>query len=205
MKWLNKIFGNIFKKEEPDPMKYLIVGIGNMGDEYDETRHNVGFEILDKLAKEQEVSFKSAMLGDIAQFKHKGRTFILLKPSTYVNLSGKAVRHWATKEKIITTNLLIVLDDLNLDFGVVRIKPKGSDGGHNGLKSIDQAFGTNKYARLRFGIGKNFPRGRQVEHVLGKWNNDEYSELPELLQKSADIVKSFGAIGLTHTMNQFNK
>lgn len=205
MEWLNRIFGNFFKKEEPDPMKYLIVGIGNMEAEYDDTRHNVGFEIVDKLAKDAGVSFKQGMLGDLTEFKHKGRTFILLKPSTYVNLSGKAVKHWCLKHKIITTNLLIVLDDLNLDFGVIRIKPKGSDGGHNGLKSIDQMLGTNKYARLRFGIGKNFPRGRQVDHVLGKWNDKEAIDLPELIQKSAEIVKAFGTIGLTHTMNQFNK
>lgn len=196
---------SFFKEEEPDPMKYLIVGLGNMGAEYDGTRHNIGFEVVDALAKEFEVSFKDDNLGDIAEFRHKGRTFVLLKPSTYMNLSGKAVRYWLQKKKINKENLLIVLDDLNLPFGKQRLRSKGNDGGHNGLKNIDELNGGNKYARLRLGIGNEFSKGRQVNYVLGKWTDEENSALPEILKFAADAVKSFGTIGIARTMNTFNK
>ncbi len=205
MSWFNRIYQQFFKKEEPDPMKYLIVGLGNMGAEYDGTRHNIGFDVVDELAKAFEVKFKNEQLGDIAEFRHKGRIFILLKPSTYMNLSGKAVRYWLQKKKIIRENLLVVLDDLNLEFGKQRLRAKGSDGGHNGLKSIDQLNGGNKYARLRIGIGRGFSKGRQVDHVLGPWSTEEQQQLPEILKFAGDTVKSFGTVGLAHTMNRYNK
>ncbi len=199
-------FFKLFKKEKvvEDPMKYLIVGLGNMGMDYDDTRHNVGFEVVDALAKDAEVSFKNDTLGDLATVKHKGRTLILLKPSTYMNLSGKAVRYWLQKEKIKQENLLIVVDELQLPLGTLRMRQGGSDGGHNGLKSIDQLLGGNKYARLRVGIGKDFPKGRQVDYVLGKWSKEESDQLPNIRKKAAEMVKSFAAIGIKHTMNQFN-
>ena len=186
-------------------MKYLIVGLGNMGAEYDRTRHNIGFEVVDYLAQEHDVTWKNASLGDVARFKHRGRTFVLLKPSTFMNRSGKAVRYWLQKEKIEKENLLVVVDDLNLDFGKQRLRGKGSAGGHNGLKDIDQMTGGNNYARLRFGIGSDFSRGRQVDFVLGTWSEAEAAALPELIKYAAETVKSFGAIGLNYTMNQFNK
>jgi len=206
MNWLTKLF-NFFspKEEEPDPMKYLIVGLGNMGAEYDHTRHNIGFEVVDALAKEFKVSFKHESLGDLAEFKFKGRTFTLLKPSTFMNRSGKAVRHWMTKKKIEKSNILVVVDDKNLDFGVLRLKGKGSDGGHNGLKDIDQMTGGNNYARIRFGIGSNFSKGRQVDYVLGKWTDEENEKLSEIIKRASDGVKKFGTIGLSHTMTELNK
>lgn len=203
MNWLFSLFRK--EKIEPDPMKYLIVGLGNMGAEYDGTRHNIGFEVVDELAREAEVEFKNDQLGDLARFRHKGRTFVLLKPSTYMNRSGKAVRYWLQKEKINKENLLVVLDDLNLPFGKQRLRGKGSDGGHNGLKDIDQLNGGNNYARLRIGIGDDFHKGQQVNFVLGEWSNAERKQLPELLKYAADTIKSFGTIGLARTMNDFNK
>lgn len=208
MSWLKRIlsfFNNAQKKVAPDPMKYLIVGLGNMGPDYDDTRHNVGFEVVDYLAEEFKVQFKNDQLGDLATFKHKGRTFILLKPSTFMNRSGKAVRYWMQKEKIEKPNLLVVLDDLNLPFGKQRLRGKGSDGGHNGLKDIDQLIGGNNYTRLRFGIGSEFHNGQQVDFVLGKWSKEEAQALPELIKYAGDTIKAFGTIGLNHTMNQYNK
>ncbi len=193
------------RSKESDPLKYLIVGLGNMGVNYDDTRHNAGFEVVDKLAEEFEVKFKDSRLGFVADFKHKGRTFILLKPTTYMNRSGKAVLYWLQKQNIKPENLLIVVDDLNLNFGIVRLRGKGGDGGHNGLKDINQVLGTSKYARLRFGIGSDFSKGRQVDFVLGKWTDEEAGQLPKIVKHAADAVKSFGAIGLTHTMNAYNK
>lgn len=186
-------------------MKYLIVGLGNMGADYDNTRHNIGFEVVDALAKEFDASFKNEHLGDIAELKHKGRTFVLLKPSTYMNRSGKAVRYWIQKLKVPQENVLIVLDDLNLPFGKQRLRGKGNDGGHNGLKDIDATLGNNNYARLRLGIGNEFPKGRQVDFVLGEWSKEEADQLPDVLKYAADTIKSFGTIGLDMTMNQFNK
>lgn len=186
-------------------MKYLIVGLGNMGPDYDHTRHNVGFEVVDLLAREFETSFQHEQLGDIARFRHKGRTFVLLKPSTFMNRSGKALRYWMQKEKIEKENLLVVLDDLNLPFGKQRLRSQGSHGGHNGLKDIDQVIGGNDYARLRLGIGSDFPRGRQADFVLSPWTSEEKDQLPDILRYAADTVKAFGTIGLDRTMNQFNK
>lgn len=186
-------------------MKYLIVGLGNVGAEYEDTRHNIGFLVVDKLAREFDVTFKDNRLGFTAEFKHKGRTFCLLKPTTYMNLSGKAVQHWLTKHSIKPENLLVVVDDLNLDFGTIRMRGKGSDGGHNGLKHINQILGNNKYARLRFGIGSDFGKGKQVNYVLGEWTEAEREKLADLISHSAEMCKSFGTIGLQFTMNQFNK
>ena len=199
---------NIFSPQptsEPDTMKYLIAGLGNIGSDYTHTRHNIGFNVVEALADEFKVAFKLESQALTAEFKHKGRTFILLKPTTYMNLSGKAVRYWLTKHNIPKENLLVVLDDLALPFGKQRLRPSGSDGGHNGLKSIDQLLGDNNYARLRIGIGNNFHKGHQADYVLGKWSKEEDKELPFIVQFAADTVKSFGTIGMALTMNQFNK
>ena len=184
--------------------KILIVGLGNIGEKYQNTRHNIGFRILDSLAKEKEQSFETDKLGDIAKFRHKGKQFILLKPSTFMNLSGKAVKYWMQKEKVSIDNLLVVTDDLNIDFGTIRIKAKGSDGGHNGLRDIQEKLGTNNYPRFRFGVGSNFSKGRQVDYVLGEWNTEEESKLIERIPKALEAVLSFGVSGLANTMNAFN-
>lgn len=201
-----QIIHNFFKRKKvvEDPMKFLIVGLGNMGPDYDGTRHNIGFDVVDHLAKSHDVKFKNDMLGDIAEIKHKGRTLTLLKPSTFMNRSGKAVNHWLQKKKIKNSNLLIIVDDLNLEFGRIKIKSKGKNGGHNGLKDIDQMLGGNLYARLRVGIGNNFHSGQQVNFVLGKWNKEETEKLDEIIERSGDAALSFAAIGINHTMNKFN-
>ena len=188
-----------------DPMKkFLIVGLGNIGPKYDETRHNIGFKVLDELAKNEDVTFEIDKLGSVASFRFKGRTFILLKPTTFMNLSGKAVKYWLNKEKIAIENLLVVTDDLNLDFGTIRLKGKGSDGGHNGLKDIQTQLNTTKYARLRFGVGNQFSKGRQSDYVLGNWSKEEQLDLPERTDKCNELIKSFGTAGLNNTMNNFN-
>ncbi|MDT0648430.1 aminoacyl-tRNA hydrolase [Zunongwangia sp. F260] len=203
-------FGRILSKRKPqeeeiDPMKkFLIAGLGNIGREYENTRHNIGFKIVDFLAAQEEVTFSTDRLGDIAQFKFKGRTFILLKPSTYMNLSGKAVNYWMTKEKILPENLLVVTDDLNLAFGTLRLKTKGSDGGHNGLKDIQNVLNTTNYNRFRFGISDEFSKGKQIDYVLGEWTEEEEKNLSERLKKSAELIKSFGTAGVSNTMNNFN-
>ena len=185
-------------------MKYLIVGLGNIGTRYENTRHNIGFDAVDRLAREFEAEWKTDSLGDVSSFRHKGRTFVLLKPSTYMNRSGKAVRYWLQKEKISKNHLLVIVDDLNLDFGKLRLRGKGSDGGHNGLKDIDQMTGGNDYARLRIGIGSEFGRGQQVDYVLSEWSDEEAGQLPEILEKAAETAKAFATIGLQHAMSQFN-
>jgi len=202
-------FGRIFNKKETgeniDPMKkFLIVGLGNIGPKYENTRHNIGFKILDELAREKEVAFETQKLGDVASFKFKGRTFVLLKPSTYMNLSGKAVNYWMQKEKIALENLLVVTDDLNLPFGTLRLKTKGSDGGHNGLKDIQTQLNTTKYNRFRFGISDEFSKGNQVDYVLGEWGEEEKKEMAERLKTSAELIQSFGTAGVSNTMNTFN-
>ena len=184
-------------------MKYLIVGIGNMGAEYDGTRHNIGFDVVDAMAKKYEVQFKNDQLGDLAEFKARGRTFVLLKPSTYVNLSGKSVRYWMQKKKILKSNLLVIVDDMNLPFGKSRLRVKGSDGGHNGLKDINQMIGSD-YARLRLGIG-NAPKGQHVNFVLGPWSDDERNELSAIFDMAMEVVTSFATAGISRTMTQFNK
>lgn len=182
-------------------MKYLIAGLGNIGSEYRDTRHNIGFAVVDFLCKQLEGSWRDDHHGELAEVKFKGRTLVLLKPNTYMNLSGKAVRYWLQKEKILLENSLIVCDDLNLVFGKQRLRAKGSDGGHNGLKSVQEILGTDAYPRLRIGIGDNFAKGRQVNYVLGKWTADEAAELPLLLEKVAETIKAFATIGLERAMN----
>lgn len=184
--------------------KFLIVGLGNIGQEYKYTRHNIGFLAVDFLAEKHSESFTTQRLGDVAQIKHKGRSFFLLKPSTYMNLSGKAVRYWLEKENIPLENILVITDDLNLPFGAIRIKKKGSDGGHNGLKSVQNELQTPNYARLRFGISSDFAKGQQVDYVLGKWTEDETKKLPERFEKMAQAILSFGLSGIDITMNSFN-
>ena len=199
-----KLFNSKQLEKEESMKKYLIVGLGNIGEKYQNTRHNIGFKILDEVAKEYNVSFETDKLGDVTSFRFKGRTFVLLKPSTFMNLSGKAVKYWMQKEKISVDNLLIVTDDLNINFGTIRVKVKCSDGGHNGLKDIQEKLTTNKYPRFRFGVGSNYSKGRQVDYVLGEWTSDEESQLIERLPKSVEVITSFGTAGIANTMNNFN-
>lgn len=185
-------------------MKYLIVGLGNIGEEYRDTRHNIGFMVLDALAKASNIVFSTERYGAMAQLSVKGRKLLLLKPSTYMNLSGNAVRYWMEQEKIPLENVLVIVDDLALPFGVLRLKGKGSDAGHNGLKHIAATLGTQQYSRLRFGIGNDFPKGGQIDYVLGKFSQEDMEQMPERLTVAGDIVKSFCLAGLTNTMNQYN-
>lgn len=184
--------------------KFLIVGLGNIGAEYVNTRHNIGFKIVDFLAKKEGINFETVKLGALAEYKLKGRTFLLLKPNTYMNLSGKAVKYWMDKENIPLENVLIITDDLNLSFGKIRIRKKGSDGGHNGLKSIHAILNTTDYTRFRFGISDEFKKGKQVDYVLGDWDEEEKAALPERLELASEIIKSFGTAGLENTMTAFN-
>lgn len=184
--------------------KFLIVGLGNIGADYVNTRHNIGFKIVDFIAREAGVEFQTVKLGALAEVKIKGRTLLLLKPNTYMNLSGKAVLHWMEKEKIEKENILVVTDDLNLPFGSLRIKPKGSDGGHNGLKSIQALINTTEYPRFRFGISDEFKKGQQADYVLGDWTAEENEVLKERLTTAGEAVKSFALAGLGNTMTAFN-
>ncbi len=185
-------------------MKYLIVGLGNIGDEYANTRHNIGFQTLDALAKASNVVFKDSKRAFRAEIKHKGRILVLIKPTTYMNLSGKAVNYWLQKEKIPLDNLFIVTDDIALPYGKIRIRAKGSDAGHNGLKSINEVLATAGYARLRFGIGNEFERGQQVDFVLGEWDEQERKLLPERIEHCISAIKDFSVIGVQRTMSQYN-
>jgi peptidyl-tRNA hydrolase, PTH1 family len=186
-------------------MKYLIVGIGNIGSDYEGTRHNIGFDIMDTLASKYDGKWESGSSAFYTEIKVKGRTLILIKPTTYVNLSGKAVKHWMTTQKIEKSNILVVLDDLNLDFGTLRLREKGSDGGHNGLKNIDLTLGGNDYARLRVGIGNSFSNGRQVNFVLGRWSKEEQKDIDFIKTEAADACVSFCSIGTKFTMEKYNK
>ncbi len=186
-------------------MKYLVVGLGNIGPEYANTRHNIGFKVLDAFAKASNAVFVSSRYGSVVTVRDKGNTFVLLKPSTYMNLSGNAVRYWLQAEKIDQQQMLVVVDDIAIDLGQIRIRAKGSDGGHNGLKHITQVLGNNDYARLRFGIGGDFPKGFQVDYVLGEWTVQEEKELPALIDHSIEAIKAFGHQGLERTMNFYNK
>lgn len=186
-------------------MKYLIAGLGNIGDEYAMTRHNIGFQVVDHLASQSNATWKNVTLGQITEIKFKGRTLILLKPNTYMNLSGKSVAYWLQKEKIPIENLLVILDEIQLDRGIIRLRGKGTDGGHNGLKDIQEHLSTIEYPRLRVGIGKNFHPGEQVNYVLGKWSSEELKILPPILDSAADAIKSFAAIGLKRAMEQVNR
>ena len=205
--YLRNLFGKTTTNylTEEDPMKkFLIAGLGNIGPKYHNTRHNIGFKMLDHLAEKNELTWETAKLGDISLHKKKGRSFLLLKPSTYMNLSGKAVEYWLDKEKIPIENLLVVTDDLNLPFGTIRVKTKGSDGGHNGLKDIQQTLQTTSYPRFRFGISDAFSKGRQVDYVLGEWSPEEEKALKERLDKGEKVIESFGLAGVNITMNTFN-
>ena len=185
-------------------MKYLIAGLGNVGDDYQHTRHNIGFDELDAFAKASNICFEDKRYGAVAEAKYKGRVFVLLKPSTFMNLSGKALNYWMQKENIPIENLLVILDDLALPLGTLRLRSKGSDGGHNGLKSINEVLGRNDYARLRFGISNDFPKGYQVDFVLSRWDDDEKKILAERVPVAIEMIKSFGTIGVQLTMTQFN-
>jgi peptidyl-tRNA hydrolase, PTH1 family len=183
-------------------MKYLITGLGNIGTDYDGTRHNIGFEVVDALAKKLEASWRADHHGELAEGKYKGRTLLLLKPNTYMNLSGKAIRYWLQKEKILTENSMVICDDLNLVFGKQRLRAKGSDGGHNGLKNIQELLQTDAYPRLRLGIGADFSRGKQVNFVLGRWTEDEAAELPHIIDKSIEALLTFTTAGLDNAIKQ---
>jgi PTH1 family peptidyl-tRNA hydrolase len=221
IKWLNNLFSNTKTEDYIDYLKpkvhehqknniksvskkFLIVGLGNIGAEYVNTRHNIGFKVLDFLARKEELSFETVKLGSLAEYKFKGRTFLLLKPNTYMNLSGKAIKYWMDAANIPLENILIITDDLNLSFGTIRVKPKGSDGGHNGLKSIQTILNTSDYPRFRFGISDEFKKGKQVDYVLGEWDDAEKIALPERLEMASEIIKSFGTAGLENTMTTFN-
>lgn len=182
----------------------MIAGLGNIGEEYQNTRHNIGFTVLDAFAEASGSVFGPARYGDTASAKHKGRQLVMLKPSTYMNRSGNAVRYWIQKENIPLENLLVITDDIALPLGTLRLKPKGGDGGHNGLANIIQLLGTGNFARLRFGIGNEFMRGAQTNHVLGHWARDEREALPERVEKCTEIIRSFVSIGVNLTMTQFN-
>ena len=185
-------------------MNYLIAGLGNIGDEYDGTRHNIGFRILDALAKASNIAFEDKRYGFVGELSVKGQTLILLKPSTYMNLSGNAVRYWMNKKNIPVERLLVVNDDLALPFGTLRMKPGGSEGGHNGLRSITSVLGTNQYARLRFGIGNDFPQGTQVDFVLSHFNSEELAKMDERILTAGEAVKAFCLAGIQNAMNEYN-
>ncbi|GHT32498.1 peptidyl-tRNA hydrolase [Bacteroidia bacterium] len=185
-------------------MKYLIVGLGNIGDEYKNTRHNIGFKILDTFAEVSNIVFAEQRYGSVAECRLKGQTLIFLKPSTFMNLSGNALRYWLQKENIALENLLVLVDDLALPFGTLRLKGNGSDAGHNGLKNIQEILGHNNYARLRFGIGSNFSRGRQIDYVLGEWTGEECEKLPERIDVAVEMVKTFCLAGIQTAMNLYN-
>ena len=186
-------------------MKYLIVGLGNIGEEYRNTRHNIGFTVLDALAGASNAVFEDKRYGAVCHLKYKGRTFVLLKPSTYMNLSGFAVDYWLKKEKIGIENLLVIVDDIALPAGTIRMKPKGSAGGHNGLSHINTILGTDNYPRIRIGIGNNFHKGGQKDYVLGEWTSNEKKVIGEKIEQVAEMIKSFGTSGLELTMTAFNK
>lgn len=186
-------------------MKYLIVGLGNIGPEYADTRHNIGFMILDELAKQEEVKFEIGRHAYHTEFSYKGRSLHLIKPTTYMNLSGKAVNHWMNDLKIPIENVLVLVDDIALPLGTLRLKPKGSAAGHNGLKHIELTLGHNNYARLRFGVSDHFPKGRQVDYVLSGFDDDETPELPGLIDRSIEMIKSFCTVGTELTMTRHNK
>jgi peptidyl-tRNA hydrolase, PTH1 family len=202
---LKQLFFPTKVEEEIDYMnKFLIVGLGNIGAEYVNTRHNIGFKVLDFFANKNGISFHNLRLGAVTEYKFKGKSLILLKPNTFMNLSGKAVQYWMQQEKIPLENILIIADDLNLSFGTIRIKPKGSDGGHNGLKNINLVLNTNNYSRFRFGISDEFKKGQQIKYVLGEWDEAEKAKLTERLELSSEIILSFATSGLEHTMTSFN-
>lgn len=185
-------------------MKFLIVGLGNPGLEYKNTRHNIGFKVLDTIIESSNTSFTDDRYVKITLLKYRGKSFHLIQPMTFMNLSGKAVRYWMQKLNISVSNILVVTDDITLPFGTLRLRGKGSDGGHNGIKDINAVLGHSNYARLRFGVGSDYNKGRQADYVLSEWDKQEKIVLVERLEKAKDICLSFGVIGLTQTMNDFN-
>ena len=186
-------------------MKYLIIGLGNPGEKYENSRHNIGFKVLDKIASLSNISFSTDKLADVALLKHKGRHLVLLKPNTFMNLSGKAVNYWMQKEKVSVDNILVVSDDIDLPFSTIRLRAKGSDGGHNGLKNIIEVLESTSFPRMRFGIGSEFSKGRQSDYVLGNWSDEETNLLDEKMESSVKIILSFTTIGINQTMNDFNR
>jgi PTH1 family peptidyl-tRNA hydrolase len=185
-------------------MKYLVIGLGNPGDKYAETRHNIGFKVVEAFAKELGGSFSSNKQAEVAEVKFKGRNIILIKPTTFMNLSGKAVNYWMQAEKIPRENILVITDDIALPFGKLRMKGKGSDGGHNGLKDIQATLNSQEYARLRFGVGNDFHKGQQADYVLGEWSSEEKSNLEERIKIATEFIKGFTTIGLAMTMTNWN-
>ena len=185
-------------------VKFLIVGLGNPGEKYNGTRHNIGFTVLDALTKQVDISFSTLRYGDVAEMNHKGKRLVLLKPSTLMNRSGNAVRYWMKQRKVNSQNILVITDDVHLDFGYLRIRKQGSDGGHNGLRDIQDKLGSNQYPRLRVGIGANFSKGRQADFVLSPWNPDEKSMLPTIVDRATKAVVDFATQGLEKTMNLHN-
>lgn len=204
MNWFGKLFSNK-EKDKIDPMKkFLIAGLGNIGADYVNTRHNIGFKVVEHIARKENLDFKTVKLGAMAECKLKGRTLYLLKPNTFMNLSGKAVKYWMEQEKIPAENILVITDDLNLPFGTIRIKGKGSDGGHNGLRNIQAVLGNGDYPRFRFGISDDFKKGRQVDYVLGEWSEAETAALPERLAIADEAVRAFALSGLANAMSSYN-
>ena len=185
-------------------MNFLIAGLGNVGAEYAHTRHNIGFDVLDQVAQDQKITFNPNRYADYASFSSKGRHFHLIKPTTYMNLSGKAVRYWLQGLKLEPDRLLVIVDDVALPLGKLRLRPNGSDGGHNGLKDINDILGTSDYARLRFGIGSDFPRGQQIDYVLSAWSDQQWDVVQPKLKMAGEIIVNFGLIGIDRTMNQYN-
>ncbi|MDX1445435.1 aminoacyl-tRNA hydrolase [Lishizhenia sp.] len=185
-------------------MKYLIVGLGNPGAKYENTRHNIGFKVVEKFAEERGAEFETLKHAQVAHAKWKGRQVVLIKPTTFMNLSGKAVNYWMQQEKIPLSNVLVIMDDISLPFGTLRLKGKGSDAGHNGLKDIQKMVGTPKYARLKFGVGNDFHPGQQADYVLGEWKKKEALDLPERIEMSTNFIKDFTTIGLQMTMTNWN-
>ncbi len=186
-------------------MKYLVVGLGNIGAEYADTRHNIGFKVLDALAEASNISFESGRYASVAELRHKGRSITLIKPSTYMNLSGKAVRYWVENLKVPLENILVISDDIALPFGTLRIRPKGSHGGHNGLRNISELLATDNYVRMRFGVGGDFAKGHQIDYVLGEWSAEEREAMGDHLAIFGKAILSFATAGLQNTMNTFNK
>jgi peptidyl-tRNA hydrolase len=201
------IFADLFRKKETTnsiEMKYLIACLGNIGAEYNETRHNIGFKIADRLAKDLDASFTTDRLAQISEMKYKGKSLLVIKPTTYMNLSGKAVQYWLRQEKIPIENLLVVNDDIALPLGTLRLRKSGNDGGHNGLTDIIEKIGTNVFCRLRFGLGNDYPRGKQVDFVIGKWKTSEAPIVDQRVDEAIEMIKSFVTQGPDRTMNQYN-
>lgn len=207
MEWFRTLCGkkeHHIELQEPEQMKFLVVGLGNIGAEYQGTRHNIGFTVVEALARQADVSFATQRYGDVAMMRVKNQQLLLLKPSTYMNLSGEAVRYWVQKEKITLDHILVVVDDIALPFGALRLRGKGADGGHNGLKSIDQLLGSQQYARLRFGVGSDFPRGAQVDYVLGHPTAEQLAILPDRVKLATDAIRAFCLSGIDFAMTHYN-